>query len=259
MNAKEPVEIPKYEVFTILKLISRTRKKTNDPFSDAIMFSIQDINLVCPRVEVDEYVWEGIEVKKSIGKGLGVFATASLKRGFSFLYGGVVIPKKERVKREKMGNKNEYVVTVESGDALDGNPDLYDKNLPKFGWIGALMNEPSGKEHVNCIFLEYHRDLSGILDSAIDGLPTYLKTAVIVLVVCIKSIGVGEELLVDYGISEITRHRVYGYSHSRKRLRSDETIDKEAIEAKRKLRHEASIVILSKAKRGMKRKRCVFY
>ena len=56
----------------------------------------------------------------------------------------------------KRGNKNEYVVTVESGDALDDNPDVYDKNLPKLGWIGALW-------HVNCIFLEYQRGFSVML------------------------------------------------------------------------------------------------
>ena len=84
MNAKEPVEIPRYEVCTILKPISPTRKKSNDIFSDAIRFSIEDINLVCPRVQVNEYFWEGIEVKESIGKVLGYLL--QLHRSEAFLF-----------------------------------------------------------------------------------------------------------------------------------------------------------------------------
>lgn len=96
--------------------------------------------------------WKGVHIEEVDGKGFGVFANEDLPEGFRMPYGG------KKVSKRKFDNVNksagrpnrpaDYVLTegLEDGKTLlhvDAHPDLYDKKLPLFAWLGSFCNAAS--------------------------------------------------------------------------------------------------------------------
>jgi hypothetical protein len=171
-----------------------------------------------PKVQKEShsYLYPGLEVFDTLSKGLGIRATDDLPVGFVFPYGGVFITDTKStenlMKNAGRGtNFTSYYVASSynaSGCAitwLDGHPNKYSKTSPKFGWIGAIVNEPGVNQQLNA-------ELVRIDDCILPNYPE-MDSNMNVFVNLIKPVGKGEEILVSYGYSKRVYSRL-GYMPS---------------------------------------------
>ena len=108
-----------------------------------------------PDTTAGAYMWAGIELRDSPGRGKGVFATLPLPAGLLIPYGGAEeTPKRLRWLAKR--NRDRYVASVGSGRAgaagLNADPAL----LPAghdFAWPGSRLNEASPGELYTCRFV----------------------------------------------------------------------------------------------------------
>ena len=106
-------------------------------------------------VAAGAYVWAGLDLKDSGGRGQGVFATLPLPAGLLLAYGGSGETLK-RLQTLAKRDRDRFVACVGSGRAgtlgLNADPAL----LPAghaFAWPGSRLNEASPGELYNCRFV----------------------------------------------------------------------------------------------------------
>jgi hypothetical protein len=106
-------------------------------------------------VATGAYVWSGLALKDSPGRGLGVFAKLPLPAGLLLPYGGAAETLK-RLRWLAKRNRDRYVACVGGGRAgavgLNADPAL----LPAghaFAWPGSRLNEASPEELYTCRFV----------------------------------------------------------------------------------------------------------
>ena len=147
------------------------------------------------------YEWDGIIVKETKDKGLGVFIDKKcIKTDLMIPMGGRKTFFSDSIYKNSGRGRANYVATadIDSDDnacsIIDGHPIEYLWTI-QHAWIGQLVNEPSLGETVNAVILEY--------DSS-DGLiiPQYpnidCSGEKIVVIKLTEDIEPGKEILVDY-------------------------------------------------------------
>ena len=110
-------------------------------------------------VATGSYVWSGLELEDSPGRGQGVFATRCLPAGLLIPYGGAEASA-ERLRWLAKHDRDRYVACLGSGRAgalgLNADPAL----LPArhaFAWPGSRLNEAVPGELYNCRFVYWDR------------------------------------------------------------------------------------------------------
>ena len=138
------------------------------------------------------YVWPGITVKQSPGKGYGVYATRSLKVGTLIPILG------KRVAIDKQGTHG-WQYYGKSGGAISGNPSIHPfKHVGCFGLAVAMMLNEDTEGPLNCKFKLDH--------------------------ICVaRPIKKGEELTVDYGNAYEPIRKIKRYTMSNNKHRFDST------------------------------------
>jgi hypothetical protein len=159
-------------------------------------------------VAAGAYVWAGIELRDSEGRGQGVFAKLPLPAGLLIPYGGA----EETLKRLRWlarHDRDRFVACVGGGraGAVGVNAD-HDALLPAgrlFAWPGSRLNEASPGELYSCRFVWLDR-LADTRDQ-----PTYPFAAPLRLrcyMELMVDMPVGAELLCAYDFGS-TRSRKY--------------------------------------------------
>ena len=169
-------------------------------------------------------VWEGIEPRHAgEAKGLGLFATRQLPKGYCIPYGGVWRPESERVSVAKHPDRyypreNAYFLKyrrplpAERGErkktelgVLDTHPiRAYQLGLPFFCWPGGLVNSRNPGEPRNCA-LEYKPMTQGRAPryNHFEANPIYVETT--------RVVEAEEELVMDYHYSDqVQKRRGFG-------------------------------------------------
>ena len=114
-----------------------------------------------------QYNYPEVEITEIPKKGLGVVAKINLNIGFKIPYGGKQITEKEKTYLQKKGRLN-YVAKV--GNLMyNGDPAIYPENLPKFGWVGSLVNEPGKLEKANSVL---KKDKDSIIIELVEDVPS---------------------------------------------------------------------------------------
>ena len=165
-------------------------------------------------------IWEGVEPRYAAGaKGLGLFATRKLPKGYCIPLGGIWRSYPEVVSIGKHPDRHypmasAYFVAYRrpqltekgkrkrtEGGVLDTHPLLaFQLGLPFFCWPGGLVNSRNAGEPKNCA-LECKTEVKG-------RFPTYPHhVANPVFVETIRIVEAGEELLMDYNYSAQTQKR----------------------------------------------------
>ena len=92
-------------------------------------------------VTAGAYTWVGLRLKRSPGRGLGVFATRSLPAGLLIPYGGLEVAL-ARLKGLAKHDRDRFVARAGPAAGVDANP----THLPAghaFAWPGSRLNEAS--------------------------------------------------------------------------------------------------------------------
>jgi hypothetical protein len=153
------------------------------------------------------YVWYGLELRASPGRGQGVFATLPLPAGLLLAYGGSGETLK-RLQTLAKRDRDRFVACVGSGRAgtlgLNADPALLPAGRA-FAWPGSRLNEASPGELYNCRFVWLDR----LADTA--DQPTYPFAAPSRLrcyMELMVDVPVGAELLCSYDFGS-ARSRPY--------------------------------------------------
>ena len=109
-------------------------------------------------VAAGAYVWFGLKLRRSRGRGLGVFTTRPLPAGLLLPFGGVEVDAR-RLRHLAKHNADRYVACAGGGGGAVGvnaDPAL----LPDghgFAWPGSRLNEAAPGELYNCRFVWWDR------------------------------------------------------------------------------------------------------
>jgi hypothetical protein len=158
-------------------------------------------------VAAGAFVWAGLELKDSLGRGQGVFATLPLPAGLLIPYGGA----EETLKRLRWlarHDRDRFVACFGGGRAgavgVNADPALLPAGRA-FAWPGSRLNEASPGELYNCRFvwldrLADTRDQPTYPFAAPSRLRCYMELMV--------DVPVGAELLCSYDFGS-ARSRPY--------------------------------------------------
>jgi len=155
-----------------------------------------------------EYLWDGIAVKDTVTKGVGVFLTKDSRKRLRFPYGGVEIDEvayKNILKNSGRGRSDYMANGLYDRDGktitwLDANPIGLKGTDIMYPWIGSLVNEPTDgtTESPNCrLVLADDSDI-------IPDYPMFNRKTMIFVELC-RAVKKDEELLIDYGYDSRTR------------------------------------------------------
>ena len=161
------------------------------------------------------YNYDMFEVKKTLNKGLGVFATKdfTLEDTNKFLvYGGILFNEKQHQKYKKVTNdlkfdnklccSNPNLSHIAKFDDcyLNANPNLYNDKV-KFGWIGSYVNEVSANstQLYNSELIVLSPEDIILYESKIKQLPNCIDKNHIVGIRIKYALKKGDEVTVYYG------------------------------------------------------------
>ena len=144
-------------------------------------------------VTAGAYTWAGLKLKRSPGRGLGVFATRALPPGLLIPYGGLEVDS-ARLRALAKHDRDRFVARAGPAAGVDADP----AHLPAghaFAWPGSRLNEASPGELYNCRFVWWHvpsdsRDQPAYPHAAPPKLRFYMELMV--------PVPAGTELLVAY-------------------------------------------------------------
>jgi hypothetical protein len=154
-------------------------------------------------VTAGAYTWVGLRLKRSPGRGLGVFAARALPAGLLIPYGGLEVDS-ARLRALAKHDRDRFVARAGPAAGVDADP----AHLPAghaFAWPGSRLNEASPGELYNARFVWWHapsdsRDQPTYPHAAPPKLRFYMEV--------MTPVPAGAELLVSYDFTS-QRSRKY--------------------------------------------------